>query len=90
MQRIWKRLKSVWRLYADGFRNMTWGRPLWGLIILKLFFLFVVLRLFFFKPVLSGKTDGQKSEFVGASLTERAWQPAETGQHKEYPVDMDK
>lgn len=71
---LFERLKSVWRFYADGFKNMTWGRPLWGLIILKLFFLFVILRLFFFKPVLSGKTDGQKSDFVGISLIERTEQ----------------
>ena len=62
---------SVWRLYVDGFRDMTWGRPLWGLIILKLIILFAVLRGFFFQPVLSGKTDGEKSDFVGRQLTER-------------------
>ena len=61
---------SVWNLYADGFRNMTWGRPLWGLIILKIVILFVILRVFFFQPVLSGKTDSEKSEFVGERLTE--------------------
>ena len=61
---------SVWNLYADGFRNMTWGRPLWGLIILKIVILFPILRVFFFQPVLSGKTDSEKSEFVGERLTE--------------------
>lgn len=61
---------SVWRFYVDGFRDMTWGRPLWGLIILKLIILFAVLRVFFFQPVLSGKTDGEKSDFVGRQLTE--------------------
>lgn len=61
---------SVWNLYADGFRNMTWGRPLWGLIILKIVILFAILRVFFFQPVLSGKTDSEKSEFVGERLTE--------------------
>lgn len=64
-------LVSVWRFYADGFRNMTWGRQLWGLIILKIIILFAVLRVFFFQPVLSGKTDEQKSEFVGDRLIER-------------------
>lgn len=64
-------LASVWGLYADGFRNMTWGRPLWALILLKIFVLFAVLRVFFFQPVLSGKTDSEKSEFVGDRLTEQ-------------------
>ena len=39
---------SIWRFYRDGFRQMTWGRVLWLIILLKLFVLFVVLRLFFF------------------------------------------
>ncbi|MDE5900227.1 MAG: DUF4492 domain-containing protein [Muribaculaceae bacterium] len=71
---IGEKLKSIWHFYADGFRNMTWGRSLWVLIILKLFFLFAVLRLFFFRPVLSGKSDGEKSDFVGTSLIERTEQ----------------
>lgn len=62
---------SVWNFYADGFRNMTWGRPLWGLVILKIIILFAVLRVFFFQPVLSGKTDREKSDFVGDRLIER-------------------
>lgn len=61
-------LISVWRFYVDGFRNMTWGRPLWLLIFLKVVVLFLVLRMFFFEPVLSGKTDEQKSEHVGLEL----------------------
>ena len=65
------RLKSIVNFYLDGFRNMTWGRPLWIVIFLKLFILFFVLRLFFFKPVLSGKTESEKSDFVGGSLVER-------------------
>ena len=59
---------SIWKFYADGFRNMTWGRPLWWLILLKVVVLFLVLRMFFFEPVLSGKTDEQKSEHVGKEL----------------------
>ena len=68
---------SVWSLYADGFRDMTWGRPLWALILLKIFVLFAVLRVFFFQPVLSGKTDSEKSEFVGDRLTEQVFLPNE-------------
>ena len=61
---------SIWNFYADGFRNMTWGRPLWGLIILKLIVIIAIWRVFFFQPVLSGKTDREKSDFVGERLTE--------------------
>ena len=59
---------SIWNFYADGFRNMTWGRPLWWLILLKIVVLFLVLRLFFFEPVLSGKSDEEKMEHVGREL----------------------
>ena len=47
---------------------MTWGRQLWWLILLKVVILFVLLRGFFFKPVLSGKSDDERSEYVGAQL----------------------
>ena len=63
-------LRSIWKFYADGFRNMTWGRPLWGLIFLKLVILFFILRLFFFQPALSGKTEEQKIDHVGNQLTQ--------------------
>ena len=49
---------------------MTWGRQLWGLIILKLVILFLILRVFFFKPVLGGMSESEKSDFVGDRLTE--------------------
>ncbi len=65
------RIRTIFNFYIEGFRNMTWGRPLWIVIFLKLFILFFVLRLFFFKPVLSGKTESEKSDFVGGSLVER-------------------
>ena len=65
------RIRTIFNFYIEGFRNMTWGRPLWIVIFLKMFILFFVLRLFFFKPVLSGKTESEKSDFVGGSLVER-------------------
>lgn len=57
-------------LYRDGFRNMTWGKPLVWLIVLKLIILFGILRVFFFKPAMSGLTEEEKSEKVGAALTQ--------------------
>ena len=55
-------------LYRDGFRNMTWGKPLVWLIILKLIILFAILRVFFFKPAMRGLSEEQKSEVVGNAL----------------------
>ena len=60
--------RSIWNFYADGFKNMTWGKPLWILIILKAVILFLVLRMFFFRPAMAGKTDEEKSEYVGTQL----------------------
>lgn len=64
-----KAIISIWRFYVDGFKNMTWGRPLWGLIFLKIIILFLVLRLFFFEPILAGKTEAEKIEYVSGELT---------------------
>lgn len=61
---------GFFRLYRDGFRNMTWGKPLVWLIALKLIILFAVLRVFFFRPTMAGLTDEQKSEYVGERLVE--------------------
>ena len=55
-------------LYRDGFRNMTWGKPLVWLIVLKLIILFAILRVFFFKPAMRGLSEEQKSEAVGNAL----------------------
>ena len=64
-------IAAVWRFYRDGFRGMTWGRPLVWLILLKLFILFAVLRVFFFKPAMAGMSEEQKSEQVGDKLTQQ-------------------
>ena len=61
-------LRSIWKFYVDGFRNMTWGKSLWLLIFLKIVILFLVLRIFFFQPVLQGKTEKQKMDYVGEQL----------------------
>lgn len=62
-------LVSIFRFYADGFRQMTWGRQLWWLILLKAIILFVVLRIFFFRPTLAGKSEQEKIEHVSMQLT---------------------
>ena len=59
---------SIYNFYRDGFKNMTWGRQLWWIILLKLILLFLVLRVFFFKPVLAGKSEVQKIEHVSEQL----------------------
>ena len=70
MNRLTERLKPVWELYRDGFRNMTWGRPLIWLILLKIFILFAILRVFFFRPAMAGMSEREKSEAVGERITQ--------------------
>lgn len=62
---------NVWNFYIEGFKNMKLGKVLWAIIIVKLIIMFGILRVFFFQPVLKGKTDEEKSEFVGTELIEK-------------------
>ena len=43
----------IFRFYVEGFRSMTWGRTLWILILIKLFVMFVILKIFFFPRYLN-------------------------------------
>ena len=62
----------AYEFYRDGFRSMTLGRTLWALILIKLFIMFFILKLFFFPSFLKGKTSEEKEEYVGMELIERA------------------
>ena len=53
-------LSRIADLYIDGFRNMTVGRSLWLLILIKLFIMFAILKLFFFPDILSSKYDNDE------------------------------
>ena len=61
----------IFLFYYEGFKNMTVGKKLWTIIIIKLFILFVILKLFFFKDFLDDKfeTDQEKSNYVLEQLT---------------------
>jgi TM2 domain-containing membrane protein YozV len=79
-------LRQVWLLYADGFRRMTLGRTLWFIILLKLFILFGVLKLFFFPDYLSlhASSAAGKGSYVGRQLIERS-APAQAEAQPEWP-----
>lgn len=61
----------VFRFYADGFRSMTLGKVLWTVILIKLFVIFFVLKLFFFPDILEQKAAGDKASYVARELTSR-------------------
>lgn len=65
-------LNRAWHLYYDGFRYMTIGRTLWAIILIKLFIMFFVLRLFFFPNYIKQHAaQGEEAEFVATSIIER-------------------
>ncbi len=70
----------VFMFYRDGFREMTVGRKLWTIILVKLFVLFAVVKVLFFPDLLKRDydTDSQRSEAVRTSLLDRGNQPTDT------------
>lgn len=63
---------NIWQFYRDGFRSMTLGRTLWLIILIKLFVMFFILRLFFFPDFLKQAADGgEKDGYVSRELIER-------------------
>ena len=62
----------VFDLYYDGFKNMKLGRTLWAIILIKLFIIFVVLKLFFFPNFLKEQAKGDEAGSVATELVERA------------------
>ena len=65
-------LLHIWNFYVEGFRSMTLGRTLWLIILVKLFIMLFILRLFFFPNFLSSQpTDKDKEEYVAGELIQR-------------------
>ena len=65
-------LYRVFDLYYDGFRSMRLGKTLWAIILIKLFVIFFILKLFFFPNFLKQHAEGDESSFVASELVERA------------------
>ena len=67
-------LVKICRFYVDGFRSMTIGKTLWILIIIKLFIMFCILRVFFFPNFLNSVTndDSQKDDYVSSQIINRS------------------
>ena len=64
--------RKVYEFYRDGFRNMEVGKTLWIIILIKLAIIFLILRVFFFRPELSRyDTEAEKAEHVRENLTKQ-------------------
>jgi hypothetical protein len=66
-------LLRIFRFYWEGFRSMTIGKTLWLIILIKLFIMFVILKLFFFPDFLEKfKTQPEKQDYISGELIRRA------------------
>jgi uncharacterized Rmd1/YagE family protein len=71
MEKI-KNISDFFKMYVEGFKNMTTGKILWAIILIKLFIMFAILRIFLFPNFLNSKfdTDEEKAEYVAIQLSE--------------------
>ena len=65
-----KRVLGVFEFYRQGFSAMRLGKTLWGVIFVKLFVIFVLLKIFVFDENLNSTfaKDADKSDFVLRNL----------------------
>lgn len=61
-------LYRAFDLYYDGFRNMRLGRTLWAIIIIKLFIMFAILKVFFFPDFLKEHAGGDEAGYVATKI----------------------
>ncbi len=65
--------QKLFVFYRDGFSSMTVGKTLWLIIIIKLFIMFIVLKIFFFPNFLNSNfdTEEEKATHVGQELIDK-------------------
>lgn len=71
MRSVARAVKRIFRFYHEGFTTMSWwGKRVWIIILIKLFVIFIILKLFFFRDFLNERhfSDEQKSEYVRDQL----------------------
>ena len=54
--------KKIYDFYRDGFKSMTVGKTLWLIVLIKLFIMFIVLKIFFFPNYLNTNFSDDKSK----------------------------
>ncbi|MBP7509230.1 MAG: DUF4492 domain-containing protein [Prolixibacteraceae bacterium] len=63
--------KRIFHFYYEGFKNMTWGKSVWIIILIKVFVIFFILKIFFFPDLLKKEfnTDEERGQHVLENLT---------------------
>jgi hypothetical protein len=67
MKRFIAFMRRIILFYYEGFRNMSgWGRKVWIIIIIKLFIMFAILKIFFFPNFLKTRYNNNqdRSDYV--------------------------
>ena len=62
----------IFRFYIDGFKGLKgWGKQVWIIILIKLFIMFLILKVFFFPDLLQKNfdTDAERGDYVLDQLT---------------------
>ncbi len=70
---IFKPFVSVYQFYYQGFKGMKLGKTLWAIILIKLFIMFIVLKMIFFPNYLNERYDTkqEKADHVLEEMTNR-------------------
>jgi len=64
-------VSGIFRFYLDGFRRMTLGKTLWAIVLIKLFVMFAIVKVFLLPDYLGSRceTREEKSALVAENLT---------------------
>ena len=71
-------IKKILNFYIEGFKNQSKSsKRLWVIILIKLFIMFAILKVFFFKDFLKSKNlnEQEKSEYIINNLTKQNNEP---------------
>lgn len=71
LKHLYFSISQIFNFYKEGFKNLTLGKTLWKIIFIKLFVMFVILKLFVFDVNFNSifKSDKEKSTFALKNLT---------------------
>lgn len=66
--------RKLYNFYKDGFSNMTVGKTLWIIAIIKLVIMFGIIKVFFFPNQLKTnfENDKDRGAYVGTELVNRS------------------
>ncbi|RXJ99539.1 DUF4492 domain-containing protein [Arcobacter sp. CECT 8986] len=64
-------ISKIFSFYYDGFKNLSVGKSLWKIVIIKLLVIFVVLNYFVYDKSINTEfqTAQQKENFIFTNLT---------------------